>query len=72
VATLPDSHPEKIVVAVPCAPREAVEELREYAQDVVVLADPDDFQGAISMYYDDFPQLTDEEVISLLDEAEMA
>jgi putative phosphoribosyl transferase len=70
VAELPRSHPEKIIVAVPCAPREVVEELREYAQEVIVLADPDDFQGAISMYYDYFPQLTDVEVINLLDEAE--
>lgn len=62
--------PQKIIVAVPCAPREAVEELRELADNIIVLAEPDEYLGAVGVYYDSFPQLTDEEVLELLDEVE--
>lgn len=58
--------PSKIVVAVPCAPRDAVEELRESVDDVIVLTNPDTFVGAVGSYYEHFPQLDDEDVLALL------
>jgi len=70
VAELKKQEPDKIVVAVPCAPRDALEELREFTEDFVVLTDPDEYFGAVGAYYDYFPQLTDEEVVRLLDEVE--
>ena len=68
VADLRNQQPDKLVVAVPVAPSEVMSELLELADEVVVLADPDEYLGAISMYYDSFPQLTDDVVIDLLDE----
>lgn len=56
---------QKIVVAAPVASEEIVKELKKEADDVIVLAVPSDF-FAISNYYDEFPQVTDKEVISLL------
>jgi predicted phosphoribosyltransferase len=63
---LQHEQPERLVVAVPCAPREAIESLYELADEVVVLSDPDEYLGAVSAYYAAFPQLTDEEVVDLL------
>mgnify|MGYP001209327361 CR=1 FL=1 len=53
------------VLAVPLAPPEAVSLLEKEADEVVVLAAPHEF-GAISLYYRDFHQLEDQEVIALL------
>jgi len=57
--------PKSIVIAVPVAPRDAMQELREEADDVVCLETPEPF-FAIGLYYQDFHQIQDEEVIRLL------
>ena len=60
----------RIVLAVPVAPRDTVKELEDAndIDDVVVVAQPDHFH-AIGEWYDDFRQLTDDEVVRLLSEA---
>ena len=58
-------EPRKLVLAVPVAPRDAVEKLRAEADDVICPVTPDDF-GAIGFFYRNFRQLNDEDVISLL------
>lgn len=58
--------PSEIVIAAPIAPREVVEYLRGEADDVVVLDDTEPFLGAVGVYYDSFPQVTDEEVIRIM------
>ncbi len=55
-----------LVLAVPVAPADIVERLREEADEVVVLAMPDPFI-AVGAHYRDFRQLDDAEVIALLD-----
>lgn len=57
--------PKKIVVAVPVAPPETVQELKEVVDDVVVLHLPASL-GAIGSFYLRFDQVTDEEVIELM------
>jgi len=69
VAELRSQGPSKLIVAVPAAPRDAVDALLENADEVIVLNDPDTYLGAVGAYYDWFPQLSDEEVTALLDEA---
>jgi predicted phosphoribosyltransferase len=59
------SDPEKIVVAVPVAPPQTVQALREVADDVVVLHVTANF-GAIGSFYSLFNQVSDEEVIELM------
>ncbi|MEM1942476.1 MAG: phosphoribosyltransferase [Candidatus Caldarchaeum sp.] len=56
---------ERIVVAIPVAPPESVEKLKRIADEVVCLETPTDF-FAIGQFYDRFEQLSDEEVISIL------
>ena len=50
------------------APFNSVSNKKE-ADEVVYLDAPGDFLGAVGSYYDEFPQLRDEEVITLLSEA---
>jgi len=70
IAELQKQHPKQILVAVPCAPRDTVDELLEVADGVTVLSNPDEYLGAVGTYYDVFPQLTDDDVMALLDEAD--
>jgi putative phosphoribosyl transferase len=55
----------RVVLAVPVAPREAVKRLQREADQVQVLATPEPFY-AVGQWYDDFPQVSDQQVIDLL------
>jgi putative phosphoribosyl transferase len=55
----------RVVLAVPVAPPETVEELRHVADEVVCLHTPRAFR-AIGGYYEDFSQTSDQEVVDLL------
>ncbi|MEU6162201.1 phosphoribosyltransferase family protein [Streptomyces sp. NPDC047130] len=57
--------PSRLILAVPVGAPEAVSALREVADDVVCLRQPRDFQ-AVGLWYDDFEQVTDEEVVATL------
>jgi predicted phosphoribosyltransferase len=59
------AHPRRIIVAVPVAPPQTVEELKQVADDVVALHVTPDF-GAIGAFYYRFGQVSDEEVIELM------
>jgi putative phosphoribosyl transferase len=59
---------KRVILAVPVAPREAVEKLSKEADEVVSLAVPEPF-FAVGQWYRDFPQTSDDEVIQLLDRA---
>lgn len=60
--------PAKVVVAVPVAPPETVESLKDVADTVVCLRAPTAFY-AIGQFYQDFEQVGDAEVISILRKA---
>jgi len=60
--------PAKVVMAVPVAPAESLESLRPEADEIICLATPDPFD-AISLFYAEFRQLRDDEVIALLSRA---
>ena len=60
--------PERLVFAVPVAPKATIAALCDLADDGVCLCSPDDFR-AVSQYYADFDQTSDEEVIQLLQDA---
>ena len=58
-------HSARLVCAVPVAPPETLERIRPYADEVVCLEAPEDFQ-AVGQFYRDFQQVEDEEVVELL------
>lgn len=57
--------PKKLVLAVPVAPTDTLAAMRQEADDVVCLEDHE-FFGAISFYYSDFSQTSDQEVIDTM------
>ncbi len=57
--------PSKLVLAVPVAPTESLKELRGEADEIICLEDYEDF-GAIGLFYSDFVQVSDTEVIDIL------
>lgn len=62
-------EPAKLVLAAPVAPPDTVEELRQEADAVHCLETPEFFL-AIGVFYQNFHQLSDEEVVRLLAEAQ--
>lgn len=58
----------KVIVALPVASREAVEILREEADELICLRTPPDFR-AVGNWYLDFAQVSDQEVIDQLEKA---
>ncbi len=63
-------HPKRLVMAVPVAPPGTIEAMRGEADELVSLMTPEPFE-AISLYYEEFHQLRDEEVTELLRRAAM-
>lgn len=60
--------PGRIVVATPVAPRETIEELRSEVDEVACWVTPEPFY-AVGAAYEAFPQVSDDEVRSLLNRA---
>lgn len=61
-------HPEKIIVAVPVAPIETVNKLKEMGVEFVASEKPEDFLGAVGAYYENFSPVEDEGVIKIMKE----
>jgi predicted phosphoribosyltransferase len=65
IAALRQHDPARIVVAVPVAARSTCAELREAVDEVVCARTPEPFR-AVGVWYEDFTQMTDDEVRDLL------
>jgi putative phosphoribosyl transferase len=61
-------RPKRVVLAVPVASPQAIEELAREVDEVVCLLRPSRLR-AVGEYYEDFGEVSDEEVIGLLDQA---
>ncbi|HXY11370.1 MAG TPA: phosphoribosyltransferase family protein [Terriglobales bacterium] len=59
----------RVVVAVPVAPAAAARALRSQADEVITVAEPEDFL-AVSQWYENFNQISDDEVRQLLASSE--
>lgn len=59
-------QPNSITVAVPIIPKDTYPELKEQADSVLFVEVPEHFIGAVGAYYQNFPQITDEEVLDML------
>jgi putative phosphoribosyl transferase len=67
-AALRQQDPARVVIAVPAAAPETCEALREEVDEIVCTFTPEPFY-AVGLWYEDFPQTTDEEVRDLLGRA---
>jgi len=57
--------PARLICAIPVAAPDSLEAVRPFADEVVCLYAPEDFR-AVGEFYEDFPQVDDEEVIRVL------
>ena len=69
VQALRSRHPAAVVCAVPVASREACRAMATIADECVCLLRPPVFRG-VGVWYDDFSQTTDAEVLELLAQAD--
>ena len=58
-------NPKELIVAVPVAPRDTMDKLRQIVDKIVVVHAPVSF-GAVGAFYQDFSQVTDEEVAQIM------
>jgi predicted phosphoribosyltransferase len=61
------SHPVKLIVAVPVSSKEAAVRIREQADEFICPLIPENLV-AVGLYYEDFSEVDDEDVIELLKE----
>lgn len=66
IAALRQHRPARLIVAVPVAARSICDEMDALADEVLCLETPPNFR-AVGLWYRDFSQVTDEEVIDLLE-----
>jgi predicted phosphoribosyltransferase len=65
ISALRRKRPARIVVAVPTAARSTCEEFQSVADECVCTITPEPFH-AVGLWYDDFEQISDEQVCELL------
>lgn len=65
IQALRNAKPARIIVAVPVAADDSLQVIEEEADELVCLSVPKQF-SAVSLWYDDFMQVSDEDVIQLL------
>ncbi|RJQ38067.1 phosphoribosyl transferase [Candidatus Microgenomates bacterium] len=58
--------PKKVVVAVPVIPKETAQIIKPEVDELISLYTPEEFAGAVGAYYESFPQITDDEVIKIM------
>ena len=68
---LKDRKPGRLVLAVPVAASDSLEKLSQYVDEVVCLHAPDDFMS-VGVFYRDFHQTTDDQVMELLERSQPA
>lgn len=61
-------QPKKIIVAVPVAPQDTCDDLSDLVDEMICLETPQPF-GGVGAWYDEFHQTTDQEVRSILEQA---
>ena len=68
IAALRRKTPKRLILAVPVAPEETLERLRDEVDEIICLETPVPFR-AIGHHYRDFHQVPDDEVVRLMNEA---
>ncbi len=65
ITWLKKQSPANIILAVPVAPPEVADKFRNLVDKLVILEEPGSFQ-AVGQFYEEFPQVSDEEVLQIL------
>lgn len=59
-------YPSKIIVAMPVAPSDVMEEISSQVDACIVLCVPENFLGAVGAYYGDFHEVTFDDVLAII------
>lgn len=59
-------QPTKLIIAAPVAPKDILETIKKEVDECVVLDVPIFFLGAVGSYYNDFSEVTDDNVLKIL------
>lgn len=70
IEAIRSQHPAAVIAAAPVGSRDACEMIESVADDCICAITPEPF-GGVGAWYRDFTQTTDEEVLALLDAADM-
>jgi len=62
-------RPASVVIAVPVSPRASAAEVGKFADRLVAIHLSDRLSFAVAMFYQEFPDMSDEEVVSYLEQA---
>ncbi len=65
IQSLKNQNVEKIIVAVPVAPFDTWEKVKQMVDEAICPLSPENFYG-VSQFYEDFPPVSDDEVLTLL------
>lgn len=68
VSEIKHQNPQWIVVGIPVIPPEAAQRISSEVDELAAVAIPEYFSGAVGSYYEFFPQVSDEEVMKMLNE----
>ncbi len=63
-----NQNAKKIIVAVPVAPPEIIDELKKNVDEIICLETPKHF-SAVGQFYESFPQLEDAQVVEILEKS---
>ena len=66
IKAIKSQHPHSIAVAVPIIPRDTFNDLKSMVDQVFYVEIPKYFKGAVGAYYQNFPQISDEEVTQMI------
>lgn len=68
VKSVRNQYPARLIVAIPVGPEDVCNEVGQHADELICLRMPDPFH-AVSLWYDDFTQVSDAEVRDMLGQA---
>lgn len=66
IGSILSQRPKKIIVSVPVASIESIKLIEDLVDSILMIEDPSNFMGAVSMHYLNFHEVTDEKVKKIL------
>ena len=66
IEAIKNQQPNKITVAVPIIPEDTYNHLKTLVDDIIYIEVPEQFLGAVGAYYQQFPQISDEEIPTMI------
>jgi putative phosphoribosyl transferase len=70
IQSLKNRQPARLILAVPVAPKEVIDNLENQVDEVVCLDSPEDFY-AVGQFYEEFDQVSDDEVLAILNSKQL-